>query len=147
MDALTVALAALTKKSLPALTSARELLAGRAVAVALRPAVTAEPARVADASSRGLLAHRVDAAVTVVVALCPPVARVTGAFASFLVTLPFLTVAGFLTVFTPAVGVTGAFPGHVVAFSVGVTRAQALAVGTPELSRALWRRLNVYRES
>lgn len=141
VGALAVALTALTPESLPALTSARELLAGRVVAVALRSAVTAKPARIADASSRGLLAHRVDAAVTVVVALCSPVTRMAGAFPSFLVTLPFLTMAGFFTVFPPAVGVTAAFPGHVVAFTIGVTCAQALAVGTPELSRALWRRI------
>lgn len=45
--------------------------------------------------------------------------------------------AGFLTVFTPAVEVTGAFPSHVVTFTVGVARALALAVWTPELRRAL----------
>lgn len=60
-----------------------------------------------------------------------------GAFARLLVTFPFLTVAGLLAVLTPAVWVASALPGHVVTFTIRVTRAHALAVWTPELSGTL----------
>lgn len=136
MHALTVPLTALTPKPLPTLTSACKLLTRRIITQTLSTAISAVPARVADAAAR-LIAHRVDAAVAVIVALRSPVTGMAGAFARLLVTFAFLTVAGLLAIFTPAVGVARALPGHVVTFTVRVARAHALAVRTPELSGTL----------
>lgn len=127
----------LTPKPLPALTSACKLLTRRAITPTLSAAITTVPARVADAPARALIAHRVDAAVAVVVALRSPVTGMAGAFARLLVTFPFQTVAGLLAVFTPAVGVARALPSHVVTFTVRVARAHALAVRTPKLTGTL----------
>lgn len=137
MDALAVLLAALAPQPLPALAAPGELVARRVVAVALHGAVPARPAGVAEAAARGWVAHRVDAAVAVVVALRPPEARVARAFARPLVALALLAQAGVLAVGPPAVVVAGALARQVVALAVWVAVAFPLAVGPPELGGAL----------
>lgn len=137
MRTLTISLATLTPKPLPTLTTACKLLTRRVIAQTLSTAITAVPAWVADALARALVTHRVDAAVAVVVALRSPVTSMAGAFSRLLVTFPFQTIARLLAVFTPAVGVARALPGHVITFSVRVAHAHALAVRTPELSGTL----------
>lgn len=137
LDALAVALAPGAPQPLAALAAARELVARRVVAVALDGAVPPRPARVAHAAARFGVAHRVDAAVAVVVAQGTPDARVARAFARLLVALALLAHARVLAVVAPAVVVAGALAGQVVALAVGVTHTLALAVGAPELSRAL----------
>lgn len=137
MDAVAVMLTALTPQPFPALAASRELVARRVVAVALHGAVPPRPAGVADAPSRRGVAHGVDAAVAVVVALRPPEARVARAFARVLVALALLTQAGVLAVGSPAVVVAGALTSQVVTLAVWVTVTFPFAVGAPKLGRAL----------
>lgn len=137
VHALAVALAAGPPQPLAALAAAGELLARRAVAHALRPAVAPVVARVADAAAGRLLAHGVDAAVADLRALRPPDARVAAALARGLVAFALLTGAGVLAVGSPAVGVACALAGHIVALPVGVAHALPLAVWAPELTGAL----------
>lgn len=61
------------------------------------------------------------------------------ALASLLVTLAFLAWAWFLTVLAPAIWVACALARHIITLAVRVTSALAFAVGTPELSRTLYR--------
>lgn len=142
VHALAVALAVLPPQPLPALAAARELLAGAAVAGALGVAAAAEPAGLADAATRGLVAHGVDGAVTAVGTLRPPEAGVARALARLLVALAFLAGAGLLAVGPPAVGVARAFACHVVTFPVWVASAFSFAVRTPKLGGALWGKKN-----
>lgn len=137
MDALAVAFAARAPQPLPALAAARELVARRAVAVALDGAVPPRPAGVAQTPARHGIADRADAAVAVVVALRPPDAGVTRAFSRVLVALALLAKARVLAVGSPAVVVAGALAGQVVALAVGVAVTFPLAVRAPELGRAL----------
>lgn len=137
VDALAVLLTALTPQPFPAMAASRELVARRVVAVALHGAVPPGPAGVADAPPRRGVAHGVDAAVAVVVALRPPEARVTRAFARVLVALALLTQAGVLAVGSPAVVVAGALAGQVITLAIWVTVTFPFAVGAPKLGRAL----------
>lgn len=137
VHALAVPLTPRAPQPLPALAAPRELVARRVVAVALDGAVPPRPAGVAQAPARHGVAHRVDAAVAVVVALRAPDARVARAFPRVLVTLALLAHAGVLAVGSPAVVVAGALAGQVVALAVGVTVTFPLAVGAPKLGGAL----------
>lgn len=137
VDTLAVVFAARAPQPLPALAPACELLARRVVTVALDAAVSPGPARVAQAASRGCVAHGVEAAVTGASTCGAPGAWVARALARLLVTLALLAVAPVLTVGPPAVVVAGTFPGHVVTLAVGEAGALALAVWAPVLDRAL----------
>lgn len=86
---------------------------------------------------RHCIAHGIYAAVTVVIALGAPGARVACAFASLLVALALLAEASILTVRSPAVVVAGTLSGQVVTLAVGVTVTFSLAVRAPELGRTL----------
>lgn len=68
-----------------------------------------------------------------------PKAGMACALSSLLVTLAFLTWARFLTVLAPAIWVACALACYIIALAVRVTRAFAFAVGTPELSRTLYK--------
>jgi len=140
VDTLAVALAPLPPQPLPALAAAGELVAGRAVAVALHGAVASGPAGGAEAAAGRRVARRVGAAVAFVVALRAPDARVARALPRVLVALALVAQAGVLAVGPPAVVVAGAPARQVVTLSVGVAVAFPLAVGAPELSGAFCRR-------
>lgn len=137
VDALAVALTARPPQPLPALAAPGELVTGRVVTVALHCTVSPHPARVTLAAAGHGVAHRVNAAVTVVVALRAPGPGVTGTFARVLVALALLAEAGVLTVRAPAVVVAGALSGQVVTLAIRITLTLPLTVWTPELSRAL----------
>lgn len=136
VDALAVALAPGAPHPLAALAAPRELIAGRAVTVALDGAVPPRPAGVAQAAPGHGVAHRVDAAVTVVVALRTPDPGVTRAGARLLVAHALLTEAGVLAVGSPAVMIAGALASDFMALAIGVAIAFALAVRTEKLGRA-----------
>lgn len=66
------------------------------------------------------------------------------ALAGLLVTLAFLAGAWFLTVLPPAIWVACALACYVIALAIRVTCAFAFAVGTPELSRTLYRERQMF---
>lgn len=137
VEALAVPLTPRAPQPLPALAAPGELVARRAVAVALDGAVPPHPAGVAQASPRHRVAHGVDAAVAVAVALGTPDARVTCAFSRLLVALALLAQTRVLTIGTPAIVVAGTLAGQVITLPVGVAVTFPLAVRAPELRGAL----------
>lgn len=146
VDALAVSFTALAPQSFPALAASRELVARRVVAVALNAAVPPGPPGVAHTSARHGVAHGVDAAVTVVVALGAPDARVTCAFARLLVALALLTEASILAVGSPTIVVAGTLSSQVVTLAVWVTVTFPFAVGPPKLGRALCSKANHHHQ-
>lgn len=138
VDALAVPLTPRAPHPVPAQAAPRELVARRVVTVALDGAVPPRPAGAAQATSRHRVAHRVDAAVAVVVALRAPDAGVTRAHARVLVAFALLACACILAVRPPAIVVAGTLASQVVALAVGVTVTFPLAVRAPELGRTLW---------
>lgn len=90
MDALAVSLTPWAPQPLAALAAPRELVTRRVITVALDRTVPPRPARIAQTPPGHGIAHGVDAAVAVVVALGAPDARVTCAFSCILVALPLL---------------------------------------------------------
>lgn len=138
-EALTVAFAARAERSLPALAAAALLLAGRRVAGALVVAAAAPPARVAQARARLRVAARRGAAVAGAGALRAPPAGLAAARAAPRVARAVLALARVLAARSPAPRVTRALAGHVLALPVRVADTQLLAVGSPELARALCR--------
>lgn len=137
VNTLAVLLTARPPQPFPAVAASGVLVARGVVAVALHGAVPPCPAGVANASSRRRVAHGVDAAVAVVVALRPPEAHVARALARLLVALALLTQADVLTVGSPAVVVARALASQVIALAVWITVAFPFAVGTPKLGGAL----------
>lgn len=137
VDTLAVPFAPRAPKPLPALAAARELVARRVVTVALDATVPPHPAGGAQAASGHGVARGVDAAVAVVVALGTPDAGVTRAFSGLLVAFALLTQTRILAVRSPAVVIAGALAGQVITLAIGVTITFSLAVGAPELGRAL----------
>lgn len=137
MYTLAVVLASRTPDPVPALAAPGELFAWGIVADTLDSAVPPSPARVAQTASGHGVAHRVDAAVAVVVALRTPDPGVARAFPVVLVTLAFLAETRILTVRAPAIVVAGALAGQVIALAVGVAVAFSFAVRAPELGWTL----------
>lgn len=137
MNALAVTLTPGPPQSLTALAAPGELVTWGVVTVTLDRTVAPHPARVAVAASRHRVAHGVDAAVTVVVALRAPGTRVTCAFTSVLVTLALLAQAGMLTVWAPAVVVAGTLSSQIITLAIGIAVTLPLTVRTPEVGRAL----------
>lgn len=90
VDALAVSLTPGAPQPLSALAASRELVARRAVTVALDRTVPPRPAGGAQAAPCHGIADGVDAAVAVVVALGTPDARMARAFARLLVTFALL---------------------------------------------------------
>lgn len=146
VDALAVSFTALAPQSFPALAASRELVARRVVAVALNGTVPPGPPGAAHTSARHGVAHGVDAAVTVVVALGAPDARVTCAFARLLVALALLTEASILAVGSPTIVVAGTLSSQVVTLAIWVTVTFPFAVGPPKLGRALCSKANHHHQ-
>lgn len=137
VDALAVSFTPWTPQLLPTLAASRVLLARRVVAVALGRTVPSHPARVAQTPTCVHVAHGVEAAVAVVVALRAPDPRVTCAFSCFLVALALLALTSLLALRSPAIVVTGTLPSQVVTLAIRIAVTFPLAVGPPELGRAL----------
>lgn len=136
-EALTIAIAAGAERALATLAAAALLLAGRRVAGALVVAAAAPPAYVAQAGARLWIASRSSAAVACASALSAPPARLAPARAAPWVACAVLALASMLAARAPAARVTRTLSGHVLALSVRVATAPLLAVGAPELARAL----------
>lgn len=136
-EALAVTLAARAKCALAALAAAALLLAGRRVAGALIVATAAPPASVALAGARLRVAARRGAAVACSSALCAPPARLTAASAAPWVARAMLALARMLAAFAPALRVASTLARHVLTLPVRVADTPLLAVGAPELARAL----------
>lgn len=66
------------------------------------------------------------------------------ALASLLVTFAFLAWAWLLTVLAPTIWVACALACYIITLSVRVTRTFAFAVGTPKLSRTLYRERQMF---
>lgn len=139
MDTLAHALAMSTPQTLSTLAAPGELVTRRTVAGTLSSTVPLIPAGVAVALARSHITHRVDAAVTVVGALGAPEACVARTSACLLVALALLAAAGSLTVWPPAIRVTGAGPSDIIAPPVGMAITLTLAVRPPELERTFYR--------
>lgn len=138
-EALAVALAARAERALPALAAAALLLARRRAAGALVVAAAAPPARVAQARARLRVAARRGAAVARAGALRAPPAGLAATRAAPRVARAVLALARMLAACAPAPRVTSTLARHVLTLPVRVADAQLLAVGTPELTRALCR--------
>lgn len=136
-EALTIAIAAGAERALATLAAAALLLAGRRVAGALVVAAAAPPACVAQAGACLWIASRSSAAVACAGALSTPPARLAPARAAPWVARAMLALASMLAARAPAARVTRTLSGHVLALSVRVATAPLLAVGAPELARAL----------
>lgn len=136
-EALAVAIAARAERTLAALTAAALLLAGRRVAGALVVAAAAPPACVAQAGAGLWVAARRGAAVARAGALRAPPAGLTAARAAPRVARAMLALARMLAARAPAPRVTSTLACHVLALPVWVAATQLLAVGAPELARAL----------
>lgn len=137
--ALAVALAARAKRALAALAAAALLLARRRVAGALIVAAAAPPACVAQARARLWVTARRGAAVTRAGALRAPPARLAATRAAPRVAHAMLALARMLAACAPAPRVTRTLACHVLALPMRVADTQLLAVGAPELARALCR--------
>lgn len=137
VEALAVALAARAERALTALAAAALLLAWRGVAGALIVAAAAPPACVAQARACLWIAARRGAAVARAGALRAPPARLAATRAAPRVARAVLALARMLTACSPAPRVTRTLACHVLALPVRVADTQLLAVGAPELARAL----------
>lgn len=138
-EALTVAFAARAERALPALAAAALLLARGRVAGALVVAAAAPPAGVAQARARLRVAARRGTAVARAGALRAPPARLAATRAAPRVARAVLALARMLTACSPAPRVARALAGHILALPMRVADTQLLAVGSPELARALYR--------
>lgn len=136
-EALAIAITARAERALATLAAAALLLAGRRVAGALVVAAAAPPACVAQAGACLWIAPRSSAAVARASALCTPPAWLAPARAAPRVARAMLALASMLAARTPAACVTRTLSGHVLALSVRMATAPFLAVGAPELARAL----------
>lgn len=136
-ETLAIAITARAERALATLAAAALLLAGRRVAGALVVAAAAPPACVAQAGACLRIAPRSSAAVARASALCTPPARLAPARAAPRVARAMLALASMLAARTPAARVTRTLSGHVLALSVRMATAPLLAVGAPELARAL----------
>lgn len=137
--ALAVALAARAECTLAALAAAALLLARRCVAGALIVAAAAPPACVAQARARLWVAARRGAAVARAGALSAPPARLAATRAAPRVAHAVLALARMLAACAPAPRVTRTLACHILALPMRVADTQLLAVGAPELARALCR--------
>lgn len=136
-EALAITITARAERALATLAAAALLLAGRRVAGALVVAASAPPACVAQAGACLWIAPRSSTAVARASALRTPPAWLTPARAAPRVARAMLALASVLAAHTPAARVTRTLSGHVLALSVRVATAPLLAVGPPELARAL----------
>lgn len=135
IETLALVLAVSTPQTLSTLAAAAELVTWRGVAGTLGTAVPPIPARIAVALACSHITHRVYSAETVVRALRAPIACVARTSACLLVALALLAAAGSLTVWPPAIRVTGAGPSDIIAPPVGMAITLTLAVRPPELER------------
>lgn len=99
----------------------------------------------AQTSARVHIAHRVDAAVAVVIALWTPDSRVARTLSCLLVTLALLAKTRLLTVGSPAIVVTGTLPSQIITLAIRITVTFPLAVRAPELGRALCQNTEIIR--
>lgn len=139
IETLALVLAVSTPQTLSTLAAAAELVTWRGVAGTLGTAVPPIPARIAVALACSHITHRVYSAETVVRALRAPIACVARTSACLLVALALLAAAGSLTVWPPAIRVTGAGPSDIIAPPVGMAITLTLAVRPPELERTFYR--------